>query len=247
MTATAPEDSTPRRKLVWIEFLVVFCVLYLPSVIGFFFRAPNRAPRPVILGRTVRPTLLSELLVYQFVDYMRVILPILLIVWLSDRSLRKLGIVRPQWKLCIVVTGCLLLFDALMFFQVNPLLCSMLPTSAFTPGRSIFYPSSPFWQLLPATALSTFWEELLFRGYFLSRLREQLGNYWAPIFFTAAMFAFWHWGQGPVGMINGAIVGLVFGAAYAITGRIWPTVIAHLAYDGWVSWSVYVFALHHAR
>jgi len=50
--------------------------------------------------------------------------------------------------------------------------------------------------------------------------------------FTAVWFGLLHYaGQGLAGAEQATIVGLAFGAIFAVTGRIWMLIIAHAAFD----------------
>lgn len=81
-----------------------------------------------------------------------------------------------------------------------------------------------------------FGEELSFRGFAFERLGRLLGTHPAAkalaVLFTSAWFAWAHYaGQGIAGVQQAAVTGLVFGALYAITGRLWLTIAAHAAFD----------------
>ena len=83
---------------------------------------------------------------------------------------------------------------------------------------------------------SGFGEETLFRGYLFERLRKLLGNTRlataAIILLTSAIFGLAHYPeQGWVGVMQSSMTGMVFGTTFAITGRIWPIMWAHAAFN----------------
>ena len=83
---------------------------------------------------------------------------------------------------------------------------------------------------------SGFGEETLFRGFLFERLRKLLGHTRAAIaaivLLTSAFFGLAHYAeQGWIGVMQSSMTGLVFGAAFAITGRIWPIMWAHAAFN----------------
>jgi uncharacterized protein len=94
---------------------------------------------------------------------------------------------------------------------------------------------------LPAVILfllvvSGFGEETLFRGYLFERLRKLFGNsrsaIIAIVLLTSAFFGIAHYPeQGWVGVKQSTLTGLAFGTAFAITGRIWPIMWAHAAFN----------------
>jgi len=83
---------------------------------------------------------------------------------------------------------------------------------------------------------SGFGEETLFRGFLFERLRKLLGHTRAAtaaiVLLTSAFFGLAHYAeQGWIGVMQSSMTGLVFGAAFAITGRIWPIMWAHAAFN----------------
>jgi hypothetical protein len=81
-----------------------------------------------------------------------------------------------------------------------------------------------------------FGEETLFRGFMFERLGKLFGcgarAKTLIVLLTAGLFGLAHYlEQGLPGMQQGMIVGLVFGAIFAVTGRIFMLMIAHAAFD----------------
>ena len=79
---------------------------------------------------------------------------------------------------------------------------------------------------------AAFGEEFLFRGYLLTRLGQVFGASSAAwglaIVGQAAVFAFGHAYQGPVGMFPIFIGGILSGVVSVIWGRnLWPVMVAH--------------------
>ena len=94
---------------------------------------------------------------------------------------------------------------------------------------------------LPGVALmliivSGFGEETLFRGYLFERLRKLFGNsrvaLIAIVLLTSAFFGSAHYPeQGWMGVMQATMAGLVYGTTFAITGRIWPALWVHAAFN----------------
>lgn len=75
-------------------------------------------------------------------------------------------------------------------------------------------------------------EEMLFRGYLLTRLSELFGQraagWMTAVAVGALLFGLSHFYQGPVGMVSSGATGLVLGVGYWLGGRnLWPLIIAH--------------------
>ena len=54
---------------------------------------------------------------------------------------------------------------------------------------------------------------------------------WLGVFVSAAMFRLAHLYQGPAGVINTAITGLILAIVYLRFGRVWPLIISHYLHD----------------
>ena len=81
-----------------------------------------------------------------------------------------------------------------------------------------------------------FGEETVFRGYLFERLGKLFGSSVgakaAIVLLTSGLFALAHYSdQGLAGVEQATVTGLVFGAIFAVTGRIWMLMCAHAAFD----------------
>jgi hypothetical protein len=90
--------------------------------------------------------------------------------------------------------------------------------------------------LFGVIAGSGFGEETVFRGFLFERLGKLLGTSAVAksftVLITGLLFGAIHYPvQGLAGAEQAAIVGLVFGTIFAITGRILMLMVAHAAFD----------------
>lgn len=81
-------------------------------------------------------------------------------------------------------------------------------------------------------------EEILFRGFLLHQMTAILGSgkraRWIAIIAGGALFGAAHFMQGPLGMINTGIVGLIFCWAWFRNGRnLWAIILAHALIDSY--------------
>lgn len=97
----------------------------------------------------------------------------------------------------------------------------------------------PFLWVLPLAMFVGLWEEVVFRGFLLGRLRVALnagegaptGRTVLAVLFSAVLFGAGHGYQGVLGLIQTTTLGCVFGALTVYRKSIWPAVIAHLTID----------------
>jgi membrane protease YdiL (CAAX protease family) len=80
-----------------------------------------------------------------------------------------------------------------------------------------------------AMLFTGFYEEVLARGFLLTRCRTLLGGYWGPVLLSSVLFGLGHFYQGWLGVVQTALVGLVFAALVLRWGTLWPAVLAHAA------------------
>ena len=73
-------------------------------------------------------------------------------------------------------------------------------------------------------------EETIYRGFALWYL-AQLMPMWAAVVASAVVFGLGHSYQGTGGVARVTVIGLVFGAFYALTGSLWLPILAHFLLD----------------
>jgi len=163
---------------------------------------------------------------------------ILALAWVrwSRTPWRELGFVRPRSWIVTVVAGLVLgvAFKLLMKSVVMPLLGADPINPAF--HHLVCNRAALPMAIYTMVVVAGFGEETVFRGY----LFERLGKLWGSsarakagiVLLTSAWFGVAHVSlQGLAGAQQATLVGLVFGAIYAVTGRIWMLMIAHAAFD----------------
>jgi len=99
----------------------------------------------------------------------------------------------------------------------------------------------PVEAILPLALFAGLWEETVFRGFLLGRVRAtlpaaesrgaRLGRDGLAVAITAAAFGLGHGYQGLLGMLQTALAGLILGVLVVRRGSLWPAVGAHLGID----------------
>jgi membrane protease YdiL (CAAX protease family) len=161
---------------------------------------------------------------------------VLLWAWLSHTPWREIGYVRPKSWIASAIVGILFgsAFKLVMKAIVMPLLGADPINQAYhyLAGNRAAIPATLYLMIIGAG----FGEETLFRGYIFERLGKLLGSGVAArtaiVLITSILFGLAHYSvQGLSGAEQGTIVGLVYGAIFAVTGRIWMLMCAHAAFD----------------
>jgi membrane protease YdiL (CAAX protease family) len=161
---------------------------------------------------------------------------VLVWAWRSGTPWREIGYVRPEsWTRSLAVGIALGIgLKLLMKTIVMPLLGAPAINQAYhyLAGNRAALPGMLFAMVVGAG----FGEETVFRGYLFERFGRLLGPgvgaRTAIVLLTAAWFGLVHYpDQGLAGAEQAAIVGVVFGTIFAVTGRLWMLMCAHAAFD----------------
>jgi membrane protease YdiL (CAAX protease family) len=165
----------------------------------------------------------------------------------SGTPWRAIGLARPRSWPGALALGALfgIAFKLAMKALVMPLLGADPVNRAYhhLAGNTAALPAMLYLIVIGAG----FGEEVVWRGWMFERLGRLLGQGTvakaAIVFVTAILFGLAHYpDQGLPGVEQAAIFGLVFGAIFAVTGRLWPLIFAHAAFDltalGLIYWDV---------
>jgi membrane protease YdiL (CAAX protease family) len=169
--------------------------------------------------------------------------PAVLILYLIHRGEEprtQYGLGRPRWELDILVgIGLFLVYWATWrtvrarfwpFFEAAE---NLIPIDA----KSLTAPvprSSLEYVLAGISCCATgFSEELLARGYLITRFERLLGSAWIAVLVSTCIFAIEHIYQGMIGVLGAGSLGLFLGTAFCLTRRVWPLALAHAIVD-WV-------------
>lgn len=91
--------------------------------------------------------------------------------------------------------------------------------------------------------IGAFNEEVLIRGYLLTRLCRTRMNVWVSLIISSAVFSALHLansGISPVALVELFLSGIIFGCMYLFTKNLWFPVIAHCAWN-WIQGPVFGF------
>jgi len=167
--------------------------------------------------------------------------PVLILIGLASLMIRRqpprsIGLVRPSsWQRTILIAAA----TAVALQLVSTYVTEPLVTRFTHRPEDL----SDFRPLvgnvkLALVALTLIWtfaafgEEFVYRGYILTRMADAAGNSpraWAfSVLGGAVLFAIGHYYQGPTGMVDSGVTGVVLGTLYVRSGRnLWATILAH--------------------
>ncbi|MDQ6803080.1 MAG: CPBP family intramembrane metalloprotease [Acidobacteriota bacterium] len=169
----------------------------------------------------------------------------LVLVWrsLSRTPWSAIGYVRPRSWILTAAAG--ITFGVAFKFAMKAVVMPLVgapainPTYHFLAGNRAMLPAA-IWAMFVAG----FGEETVFRGWMFERLGKLLGSTVAVrstiVILTSILFGLGHYmNQGIPGVEQAAIVGLVLGTIFAMTGRVFMLMIAHAAFDLTALWMIY--------
>ena len=161
---------------------------------------------------------------------------VVLWVWRSHIPWRDIGYVRPRSWIRSVAFAILLgaAFKLVMKAVVMPMF------GADPINQRYHYLAGNLAAVVPMIFVvifgAGFGEETFFRGFLFERLRKIIGSGAIAktliVLITSTLFALAHYhDQGLSGVEQAMVTGITFGSIFALTGSLFPLMIAHAAFD----------------
>jgi len=197
------------------------------------------------LIRTSKPAIFMELVLATGLCFVRIFpfsVQILLVafaslsLWLRGLNWSAVGLRKPinWWKMLILA----ILSAALICVVVNLLFGPIIERLAGnSPSNTRFenvrgnFPVLMGW-LSVAWTLAAFGEEMAFRGYFMNRIFDLIGNgrvgWISALLLSSLLFGVGHGYQGFAGAIGTTEIGLLLGVMYLVNRRnLWMNIVCH--------------------
>jgi membrane protease YdiL (CAAX protease family) len=153
------------------------------------------------------------------------------------QSVATIGLNKPSVKRLVAgigigMPGCYL--AALTGFAVYVLFAGFEQEAILDEKRELFeivldFPAA--W-VVPFTIFVGIHEEVLFRGFLLTRIRAITNSNVAAILVTGAFFGLLHFYQGGLGVCQTAAIGIALAALAVYARTLWPAIFVHAAFDG---------------
>lgn len=136
---------------------------------------------------------------------------------------------RPRWS--DVPIGAALWLVAYVAYAIAFLIArSVFPTALKGSGVAIAAPDLALGLIVAASVVNPVFEEFFVSAYLITALKR-FRSPWFAVNASIAIRLLYHLYQGAVGVVGVVPIGVVFGYWYARTGRLWPLVVAHAAFD----------------
>jgi uncharacterized protein len=160
----------------------------------------------------------------------------LLSVRLRNGGWSAIGLKRPaSWaRIVQIALAAAALRIVLGEFLIDPIAEQFWPPSATPAGVDEITGNIKIalLALLIVWTFAAFGEEIVYRGYLLTRAAD-LGKrsqaaYLIGMVLVSVLFGYGHYYKGPTGIVDSGVAGLILGAAYLLAGRnLWASILAH--------------------
>lgn len=161
------------------------------------------------------------------------------VLWLLRKSGRSPASIgwrsdRPALDVALGIYLTLVIF--VLLFLVIFLISLLSPDLLGRMGRAqsqieaVFPPMHPGLLVLLSAWVACF-EEMLFRGFFLTRLRGLVGSWPAAVLIGSVLFALPHLYQGMIAVCVILVLGIVLGLMFVIRRSLVPVIVAHFLFD----------------
>lgn len=200
--------------------VVVFLFLIVPAQVLSIFVQQNESIGFALMGTVV---ILRDLGLVSLV---------LFFLWRNGEGLRTIGVVlRPAWPDVMLGVALFLPFN-LMGGLLDAWLRDVGLAAPQRPLPTYLIPRGGFEVVLAMVlvAVVAISEEIIFRGYLITRFRPIVRNAGALVL-AAGVFALGHGYEGSAGMITVGAMGLVFGLIYAWRGNLVAAMVLHFLQD----------------
>ncbi len=219
-----------RRRILWIEFAVVLTLFWLPVTVSGLSAYFYPATKPASIGWDGE--------VGRLISNIAVLVPLLFIIYASADDPRAFGLRRFDVAKTILFATATLVVLRISYGLVYVGLHAATPDSLAISrqiarhniGRLV--PGPAIWvSRVLIYLVGAFEEELIWRGYALTRLSELLGRRWVALIVSSALFAVYHIYEGLAFLPAVFLHGIVFGLVRIWSGNLAPGTIAHAIYN----------------
>ena len=230
-TARPIEITLPAitKKNALIELAVLFSALYLPDLIKMFVLGRNTKKLYQPLGTEQYLSIFSSGLI--------AVIMIAFICYKDNRSLKSVGLhLKRLWgeilTAVVVLTSILALFMfasyMLQFFLDAGQLRDL---SSKNQHLATIFRSIPWAILVPFCLFIGFYEELVFRGFLITRLTAVLNSKWLALLLSSVIFGLAHLYQGTFSVLIIIVLAIILGTLFIVRKSLISAIIVHASFD----------------
>jgi membrane protease YdiL (CAAX protease family) len=175
-----------------------------------------------------------------FYSYAVICLAIIIFYLISQKkTLQDLGLKRKGLTVQALIVGILsaLLWVAFNKWIYHPIITHFFIVEPYTAYNFIRSKLSNFLITLTAAwIIGGFYEEIAFRGFIQTTIREwfveRRNSFWLAALLTSTLFGLYHWQQGIFGVISSFLGGFLWTfLLWRYKGNLWYPIISHATYD----------------
>ncbi len=229
MNASSMLTQRPWQRRGWAQALAI--------LLGV---APIYAMTIVTHLNRDQPYGLDDIIFYTcFIASLALVWLLFLLRFVCGERFGDLNLKRAHWWQDVLGGLGLTVLTLGVLYVIGPVIGRLLPSQPQSGLGDVFagLARDP-WRLAlflgPGLALGAAGFEELVRVFFLSRwwqIAPGTAWRWLGVLISAALFGLAHLYQGPAGMANTALSGLILAVVYLRFGRIWPLIISHYLHD----------------
>jgi len=213
-----PEELTRRQALLDVALVLALTVagVVAAAAIGHVLQARLALPQLLVLS-------LQGVFVLAGVQ--------LLLLW-RKQSWRGLGLLPPRPLDALrglLAVGCIFALNALL----SMLAAHFVPAPVEAHQQRLIdfaemlTSGLPFGGVAATMLFVGFYEEMVARGFLLTRCRTLVGGSVGPVLLSSLLFGLGHAYQGWVGVLQTMLVGVVLATLTLRWGTLWPAIFAH--------------------
>jgi membrane protease YdiL (CAAX protease family) len=212
-----PEGALPHARLTEAAGIVAICFgwFILASVQVVSTRGAAASDNAGFSDAGLDATLVSELILAAVA---------MAVLWGRRYPLHSLW-PQASWRGALAGIG--LYLGMMVVVWAGALL---VPDPSHYPIAEMMKQSHVSWSsVVPVSLVNGTYEEVFLLGYLMRGLRRYGGS--TAVGVTVLVRMLYHMYQGPAGVLSVALCGIVFGAYFQRTGRLFPVVLAHIIAD----------------
>lgn len=221
-------DAKRDRRILLVEIGVVLTLTWLHS---FVLAVEDFAGVRTAANRATTLTSIGNWNV--FLSDFTITVAVLFIIWGSGDSFKRFGLrVGKIWS-ALTIFPFYLLHHAITWLSYVAWDFRLRDTPTYLSlvlyqGRHFAIDSNAHLiSLICRVLMSAFYQELVYRGYLITRLSDLLGRRWLAVIVATVLFGSVHLYQGIPSTATITIVGFLFSWQYLLTKSVYPGTILH--------------------